>query len=502
MTDQLQEVQRPGSDQPSLRLADHGLIITDPDGNVIHMDEGVARLLGFGDEAEPEGIDSLLDRIQFAEGTTLPQVVRHALDHGAWRGEAAGVSRDNLAILLDVEARRVDARTDGHIGAVIVLRDATRAHRMEKQVLESQQMELVEKVSRGFVHEFRNLLTVISAHAELIQMMIEGAPEEETQRIVQTCERATELTRRLSDVTRRLRPDMQSLEVDTLLAETSAVVAKAIQPQVSVSTPETVDVPAIRADRPSLIRALVHLCLNGAEAMPEGGILSIDANCIEVTDDDLSAHPAREPGAYVVLAVTDRGHGMSASAQHHLFEPFFTTKKDGTGLGLYAVRQAVTGMGGELGVYTEAGYGTSVKVYLPVTLPAGLSPGAGGDATPSTVLVVDDDPAVCQTAVRILERAGHKVLTASEGEQAVDLFKQRADEIDVVLFDVVMPGMGGEGIHREAPRHKPGVGLVVMSGFPRRAAEQILEAEISHFVAKPFTRQDLLDAVGAAAPAD
>ena len=108
-------------------------------------------------------------------------------------------------------------------------------------------------------------------------------------------------------------------------------------------------------------------------------------------------------------------------------------------------------------------------------------------------------PVVCQAAVRVLERAGHKVLTASEGEEAMDLFRRRAEEIDVVLFDVVMPGVGGEGIHREAPRVKPGVGLVVISGFPRRAAEQILDADIPHFVAKPFTRQALLEAVAAAA---
>lgn len=500
MTDQMQEVQGPGPEAPSLRLAENGLIITDLEGKVLHLDEGVARLLGFGDGAGAEDHDALMERIQFAEGTTLPQVVRHALDHGTWRGEAAGVSHDNLAVLLDVEARRVDSRSNGHIGTVIVLRDATRARRMEKQVLESQQMELVEKVSRGFIHEFRNLLTVISAHAELIRMMVENAPEEETERIVQTCERANELTRRLSDVTRRFKPEMQNLEVDTLLAETAMVVAKAVPPQVSLSTPETVAVPAVRVDRPALIRALVHLCLNGADAMPEGGALSIDATCIQVTPDDLHAHPTCEPGAYVILEVTDRGHGMSPSAQHHLFEPFFTTKKDGTGLGLYAVRQSVTAMGGELGIYTEAGYGTSVKVYLPVTVPRGVESGtAGGAQHPaSTVLVVDDDPSICRAAACILEQAGHKVVTASEGEEAMDVFKQQADEIGVVLFDVVMPGIGGEGIHREAPQHRPDVGLVVMSGFPRRAAEQILDAEIAHFVAKPFTCQGLLDAVGAA----
>jgi signal transduction histidine kinase/ActR/RegA family two-component response regulator len=499
----MREVQQPGLKTASLRLAENGLIITDRQGGVIHMGEGVGLLLGYGDAVDPVGTAALLERIQFAEGTSLAQVVAHALEHGTWHGEAAGVSRDNSAVLLDVEARRVDAGSHGDIGAVVVLRDATRNRMMEKQVLESQQMELVEKVSRGFVHEFRNLLTVISAHAELIRMTMDGGAEEETERIVQTCERATELTRRLSDMTRRLRPDMQDLDVDTLLAETCAVVAKAVPPQVTVSVPEAAQVPAVRADRPTLIRALMHLCLNGADAMPEGGTLSIDANCIVVTSEDLNAHPTREPGAFVVLEVTDRGYGMSPSARSHLYEPFFTTKKQGTGLGLYAVRQAVTAMGGELGIYTESGYGTCVKIYLPVTTPTDNGNGQARAATggpPRTVLVVDDDPAVCQAAVRILEQAGHKVLTASEGEEAVDQFKQRADEVDVVLVDVVMPGIGGEGIHREAPRLKPGVGLVVMSGFPRRAAEQILETEVVHFVAKPFTRQALLEAVATSVP--
>jgi CheY-like chemotaxis protein len=367
---------------------------------------------------------------------------------------------------------------------------------MVRQVLESQQMELVEKLSRGLAHEFKNLLTIILAYASLLETQVDVSLGEDLSKIRETVDRANELTSRLVSITRRPEPDVEDVDLADVLRETTGLLTKVLPTTVRVNEPEDLAMPLVRADHGALVRSLVHLCLNAGEAMPEGGTLTLEVEQIEVRSEDIPNYPVQEPGHYAVIGVADTGFGMSHSVLRHLYEPFYTTKRDGSGLGLCAVRQALLAMGGQISVYSEPGSGTCVRAYLPVAFVRPTS-AAAAEATPraGTILVADDDAATLTAARRAMERAGHRVYTAAGGVDALALFRKHAEHIDLVLLDVVMPDVSGNEVCRQMRETRAGVPVLVMSGFPRRTVEGTMGQADLRYLTKPFTQQALLDQV-------
>jgi CheY-like chemotaxis protein len=257
------------------------------------------------------------------------------------------------------------------------------------------------------------------------------------------------------------------------------------------------------ADRGQVEQVVVNLALNARDAMPHGGRLTIEAANTELDAEYTRTHPDLQPGAYVVLAVSDTGVGMSEEVKAHVFEPFFTTKErgKGTGLGLSTVYGIVRQSGGQVTFYTELGRGTTFRVYLPAA-----STGRQVEARPvvsgevrhgqETILVVEDDPAVRSLASRLLQRWGYRVLVAPGGPEALEISRAEAEPIDLLLTDVVMPRMGGREVANQLSMERPGLKVLYMSGYTDNAVlnNGILEKEVA-FIQKPFTPGALTEKV-------
>jgi PAS domain S-box-containing protein len=481
----------------ALEYVNDGVMILDSQGHVVYADPSMVRMLGTPAEELRDAPERISEHLNFQGGLSLKKVLEAVKKEGQWSGEATCATADKHAVLLDVSCQRLDDTEDKSMGVIMVARDVTRERTLEQQVVQSQQMELVENLSIGIAHEFRNLLTVMLAYATLLQEETKGMPcQQDVTNLMETVERANELTKRMLSITRRTAPSIEPVDVQKILDDVVAVLHKSLPEEVTFYSPENLSLPQISADAAILYRAILNLCLNARDAMPNGGTITIEADRVHVEKEDLENMPDRTPGDYVTLAVTDTGDGMPMDVKKRIFEPFFSTKKHGTGLGLSVVQHSLAAMGGWITVYSEEGLGSCFRLYIPVAKFKEEKPKKKADETAimggsETIMVVDDDPLALNAARRSLERSGYTVLSATGGENAVAIFKQNCDDIDLVLLDVVMPYMNGEEVYQELARIQPGVKVIAVSGFSPKSAERLLRAEGVSFLAKPYTRAAL-----------
>jgi len=495
-----QSYSKPDHGVESFRLIRDGIVVFDQARKVVFVDDSVYGMLGL---SAPSGSgESVLDRVQISGAIPLEDVVGEAFERGEWRGEAAGLTSDHHAIYLEVMIRRLHGEHPEGSGAIMFLRNVTRDRVMENRVLEAQQMELVDKLSRGVAHELKNITTIILAYASLLEMRLEDEEMlDAVQKISETASRTTDVTRRLTSLTRRPQPEFENADLGDIMEQVKALVAKTLPSHASLDLPDQEGLPMVFVDPGAIIRSIIHVALNACEAMPDGGVLTLDVDTIEVDQQDvIEDHPAREPGHFAVISITDTGMGMPDDVISRLFEPFFTTKEKGSGLGLYSVKTVLSTMNGWIGVYSEAGQGTCVKLYLPVvgkgeTLSGENGNGFVGESKTETVLVIDDDGPIAQTARVMLERAGFRVLTARGGKEAIFLVKKEPATVDVVLCDVVMPELNGDELVQCFHDIRSDLPVVLTSGFPRPRVEKILGRTSCPFIAKPYTQKSLVGGI-------
>jgi CheY-like chemotaxis protein len=268
----------------------------------------------------------------------------------------------------------------------------------------------------------------------------------------------------------------------------------------------------VTADPTQLHQVIMNLAVNASDAMPTGGRLTIETHDVVLDEHYTHHHPDVPPGPYVMLVVTDTGHGMDAVTVSKIFEPFFTTKPvgQGTGLGLATTYAVVAQLGGHIRVYSEPGHGTAFKIFLPHAPADGADrhveavrePDEVRDHLPATILLVEDEDSVRRTIKRTLERAGYDVLEASNGEKALELAANYAEPIDVVVTDVMMPGMNGREFADAILLTHPGLGVVFMSGYTDETVSQKGLIDTTRtFLQKPFTGDQLLTAIRDLIPA-
>jgi CheY-like chemotaxis protein len=309
--------------------------------------------------------------------------------------------------------------------------------------------------------------------------------------------RASELTRQLLAFSRKQIIEPTLLDLNEIVSELRPMLSRLIGEDVHVELSLDSELAPVKADRGQIEQVLLNLVVNARDAMPKGGTLTIETHNVDVDENYAATHFAVSPGPHVVLVVTDTGTGMTAEVQARLFEPFFTTKElgKGTGLGLATVHGIVARSGGNVGVYSEVGHGTSFKVYLPRaaaadgTVEVHAHPPAHGRAAGETVLVVEDADGLRELAKRLLERLGYRVLLAANGDEAV----RQANEhpgIDVLLTDVVMPGASGPEVTRQVIEQQPRVRVIYMSGYTEDTIVHhgVLNPGIA-FLNKPFTSE-------------
>jgi PAS domain S-box-containing protein len=385
------------------------------------------------------------------------------------------------------------------IGLIGVSLDITDRRKLEEQLRQTQKMEAIGTLSGGIAHDFNNLLTVIKGYTGLVlNATADAAMRVLIARIDQAADRAAALTSQLLAYSRRQVLQPRVFNLNTLVLNLDRLLQRLIGEDIALKSVMEPKLGSIKADPGQIEQVIMNLAVNGRDAMPKGGGLTIETANVNLDDGYARTHEGVRPGSYVMLAVSDTGSGMDAPTRSHIFEPFFTTKGvgRGTGLGLSMVYGIVKQSGGSIEVYSEPGHGTTFKIYLPrVEEAVEALPGKSADELArgtETILLVEDDEQVRELARNILINCGYTVLAAESPAAVIRHCENHAGPIHVLLTDVVMPGMGGRQIADQVKPRRPGIKVLYMSGYTTNAIVHhgVLDAG-THFLQKPFTPASL-----------
>jgi hypothetical protein len=409
--------------------------------------------------------------------------------------------RDGSEFPVDLTQSRVDV-PDSATLAVIAVHDVTERRQLEERLRELSKMDAVGRLAGGIAHDFNNLLTVIGGFAELVlRDTPPGAPHRNSiAEIARASERATTLTRQLLAFSRRQVVAAAVIDLDDLVAELTPMLDRLLGEDVLLVHHRSPGPVEVLADRGHLEQVVMNLAVNARDAMPHGGRLEIEVAATTV--DAVPAGSPLPPGRCVLLRVTDSGVGMEPETLAHIFEPFYTTKADGTGLGLATVYGVVVQTGGQVEVDSTPGVGTTFRVLLPAADEnadgtRAASSGAGADIAPGgseteCLLVVEDEDGVRELTCTVLERAGYRVLAASEPDEAIALGQDPGRRIDMLLTDVVLREGSGPALAEHLSGQRPGLPVLFMSGYTSDSRLADLPTGSVELLQKPFAPDELL----------
>lgn len=388
---------------------------------------------------------------------------------------------------------------------LVVAQDISERKQLEGQLRQAQKMEAVGRLAGGVAHDFNNMLMVIKGHTELLLNVLSPSDQitRKIQQIDRSADRAATLTRQLLAFSRMQVLQPQIINLNSIVEEMGKLLPRLIGEDIDLSIRTSEDLGRIRADASQMEQVIMNLAVNARDAMATGGKLLIETDNADLDHSYTTSHPLMRPGPYVQLTVADSGTGMDAETQAHIFEPFFTTKEKGkgTGLGLATVYGIVKQSGGFIWVYSELGKGTSFKIYLPrVDQPEdslGISrPSVEAPGGTETVLLTEDEADVREIARQFLESGGYQVIEAKDGAEAIKLAHESRGKIDLLVTDMVMPGMTGQELAVRLQQEQPGLCVIFMSGYSERAATEMADADPTvRLLTKPFSRAALLRAV-------
>ena len=388
---------------------------------------------------------------------------------------------------------------------LVVAQDISERRNLELQLRQALKMEAIGRLAGGVAHDFNNLLMVIKGHTELLLNVLPPSDHvaRKIEQIDRSADRAAALTRQLLAFSRMQVLQPQVINLNSIVEEMGKLLPRLIGEDIELVVRPAEELGAIRADASQMEQIIMNLAVNSRDAMPNGGKLFIETRNADLDQTYTASHPLMKPGAYIQLTVSDTGCGMDEETQSHIFEPFFTTKEKGkgTGLGLATVYGIVKQSGGFIWVYSELGKGTSFKIYLPRVDQVEEHSGA---ATPTaevptgseTILLTEDEQDVREIAREFLESGGYKVVEAKDASEAVQLARQHSGAIDLLVTDMVMPGMTGQELAVQLQREYPGLCIVFMSGYSEHAATEMANADPAvRLLSKPFSRGALLRTV-------
>ncbi|MBA3657450.1 MAG: response regulator, partial [Gemmatimonadaceae bacterium] len=441
--------------------------------------------------------EQLVDPTQITEG--VPEILS---DPG----------EENFDLLLFKDGRHLERsslpqRIGGEIvGRVFTFRDVTGRLQLEEQLRQSLKMEAIGTLAGGIAHDFNNMLTVIRGHAELLKETLHPSlPEfDDLTQILIASDRGAALTHHLLAFSRKQMLEPVPLDLNVVLSSLAPMLRRLIGEDIEIELAPTGDLFVTTADPGQMEQVMVNLIVNARDAMPRGGRITIGTENVLVSDQKpLSGLPF---GSYVMLSVSDTGHGIPAALRDRIFEPFFTTKEvgKGTGLGLSTVFGIVKQSGGYLLLDSEVDQGSTFRIYLPIEAHA-PAPTSRDVATftevggSETILLAEDEEAVRALVRRVLENNGYTVLVARDGSDAIRLAAAHACAINLILTDVIMPGTGGVELARRVREHCPDTPVLYMSGYnDEDIARRGGLGEHSRLLQKPFTAMALALAVRAA----
>jgi len=479
-----------------------GIFQSTPEGKYLSVNPALARIKGY---ASPEELIADMDDIgeqSYVDPTRRRELKELMEKQGLAMGfEYEAYRKDGRKIWLSLNARAVRDADGSLLYYEGTVEDITERKRLADQLRLAQKMEAVGRLAGGVAHDFNNLLGVINGHTELLLGRLgEGSAHRwNLDEIAKASRRAAALVRQLLAFSRRQVLQPTVLDLNSVLGDVESMLGRIIGENIVLATVFEKNLGAVKADQSQIEQVIINLAVNARDAMPKGGKLTIETRNVNPGDQELAGGT---PGQdYVAIQVTDTGTGMDAATQTRMFEPFFTTKEQGkgTGLGLATVYGIVKQSGGFISVRSEIDQGSSFQIFLPrvkaraTAVPkqttAEIEQSCSGT---ETILLVEDDVALRQLILSVLLRLGYKVLEAANGAQAVKIAKKVGGKIDLLLTDVVMPGISGTHLVDEILAIQPEMKVLFMSGYPEpaHADGETLEAD-KPLLRKPFQQPEL-----------
>jgi PAS domain S-box-containing protein len=486
------EIAMKDSEERLRRIFDHShdaLIITDDDDRLVDANRAASEFIG---------LDHAALRTWTLDGLLLPAARGSTID-------GSSKIRSGEWTLNNVNGRTliVDVRGASFAPGLYVhtIRDLTEQRRLEDELHHSQKMDSIGRLAGGVAHDFNNMLTAIGCYTEMLRE--DFAPgdrrREDLEEIMSTTRRAAALTGQLLAFSRKQVLQPRVLKANIVVAEIERMLRRVIGAHITLTGHSDPNLWSARADPDQLGQVLLNLSINARDAMPNGGTLTIETANVTLPEPVTHRHGVVPAGKYVMVRVADTGTGMDESTQTQVFDPFFTTKAPGrgTGLGLSTAYGIVKQSGGHIELQSELNLGTTFTVYLPQVMGLPVEPTTGGQVgeefcEAATILVVEDDASVRKLVTGILRRAGHTVLAASSGEEALELVASHRESIELAILDVVMPGLNGRQIAEKLATLPNSPVVMYMSGYND---DEVIHRGVrdleSRFLQKPFSAVQL-----------
>jgi two-component system, cell cycle sensor histidine kinase and response regulator CckA len=498
--------QRRRSDQIRNRLAtaveqaSETIEITDTEGTIIYVNPAFERTTGYS-RKEAMGNNPRMLKSGQHDDRFYKRMWDTITAGNVWTGHLVNRKKDGTLFEEEVTISPIKDKTEQIVNYVAVKRDVTKEIALQTQLLHAQKMEAIGTLAGGIAHDFNNLLQVTLGYSELLLQEKEPGDQEyaDLQKIFQAARSGAELVQRMLTFSRKVEPKPVPLNLNRQITQVEKLLRRTIPKMIDIRMDLSDDLTKINADPAQMEQVLMNLAVNARDAISESGKLTLATRNVALDEEYCRVHVGVSPGEYVMLQVSDTGHGMNRETIEHIFEPFYTTKElgRGTGLGLAIVYGIVKQHGGHITCESEVGKGTNFSVYLPAIEPQlepevernGEFPAFGTE----TILLVDDEEFVRDLGERILCKGGYTVLTAADGRDACLLYRQKRGKIALVILDLIMPEMGGQECLRELLKIDPEVKVLIASGYPAgTSAGETIESGAKGFVDKPFRVKEFL----------
>jgi len=482
-------------------VRDYAIFMLDPEGVVVSWNAGAERIYGFTAE---EAIGGSFSRFHLFSEESQVEAPEYGLEQAAAAGqfveETWRIRKDGRRFRASVLTTALRDEGGRLRGFSRITRDVTEKHELELRLRHAQRLEAIGRLAGGVAHEFNNSATAILGYSSLIIDNVQDNPQlrhyaEEVQKAGQ---RAAAVTRQLLAFSRQqiLQPTL--LNLNDVVTDIEKMLHRLIGENIRVLTELDPYLGVVKADPTQMAQVVVNLALNARDAMPDGGVIIIETGNVDV-DCAFAADNHLAPGPHVRLRVSDTGTGLDRQTASHIFEPFFTTKPvgSGTGLGLSTVYGTVKQSGGGILVFSELGHGATFEIYLPrleqaCVKPELLSPRRESGGGSEAVLVVEDDNSLRWLTCQMLTQFGYTVVEAQDASHALALARERAGDVDLLITDVVMPGLNGRQLARQIRQLYPHIKVLLMSGYTAEIAAQTDKGEAAlPFLEKPFTPEEL-----------
>lgn len=488
----------------AVEQAAEAIMITKADGTIVYVNPAFEKTTGYL-ASEAVGRTPALLKSGSVDRSVYRDLWNTVLGGRVWRGEITNRARDGSVFTWEETITPVRNAAGAITEFIAIGQDTTARRDLEARLRQSQKMEAVGRLAGGVAHDFNNLLTVIIGYSEqMLAALDEASPLGRKARAVKrAAERAASLTQQLLAFSRRQMLAPRVFDLNASVRNVEGLLRRLIGEDIRLEILLDPDAGCVRADPHQVEQVIMNLAVNGRDAMPRGGTLTIRTAATEVDEAAAREHVGLRLGSYATLAVTDTGCGIDDAVRAHLFEPFFTTKEHGkgTGLGLSTIFGIVKQSGGYIAVDTAVGRGSTFTVYLPrVERAEAVSPEPGPPPPrcgSGTILIVEDEVEVRTLVGETLEAAGFRVLQAAGGEEALRVLDTFEGPLDLVITDVVMPGVSGWDVARSVKQRRPATRLLFVSGYTEHPEiERALGQSEIALLNKPFTRDRLLETIG------